>query len=86
MGVSGVGSCMAAWFPGLPVSKLRPRGATQRQHRPEPKSNHKVWLAALAGESIRRAPSAAVDAIRRLQARHGRSAPYQCIHPWIPRQ
>eukprot|EP00966_Prymnesium_polylepis_P076238 1767030-Prymnesium_polylepis.2 len=36
--------------------------------------------------SVHRAPSAAVEAIRRSRARHGRSAPHQCILPWTPRQ
>eukprot|EP00966_Prymnesium_polylepis_P256672 5928813-Prymnesium_polylepis.1 len=47
----------------------------RNEHRSEPKrSTTKGWLAALACVSVRRTPSAAVEAIRRPRARHGRSA------------
>eukprot|EP00966_Prymnesium_polylepis_P320854 7377211-Prymnesium_polylepis.3 len=70
---------MAAWFPGLLVSCGR---VARRNERRPPRTEG----ATTEGWLVRRAPFAAVDAIRRgaptSPAR--RSAPYQCIRPWIP--
>eukprot|EP00966_Prymnesium_polylepis_P254970 5891269-Prymnesium_polylepis.1 len=48
-----------------PPSKLQPRGATQRAPPRTEESTQQVGFAALARESVRHAPSAAVEAIRR---------------------